>query len=591
MAPFSYTSAWQALKAHGRAFEGRHLRELFANDRNRFQRLSLTPGQHGLDGLLMDCSKQRLTEETVALLMDLVAEADIDGWRRRLFAGEPINETEGRPVLHPALRAAAGIGETGDEDALAELLPADAVAHAQATREKIARFVGGVVEGTVTSSTGVPFTDVVNIGIGGSDLGPRFVADALRARRRQGMRTHFVANVDGSDFLRTVVDLDPATTLFVVASKTFTTQETRTNAETAKAWLAGALGPAEIGRHFAAVTANQSGAMDFGVAEDRIFSMLDGVGGRFSLWSAVGLSVALGFGHETFTELLAGAHDMDRHFFEAPLERNLPVLLAAIGIWNVNFLDLRAHAVLPYDHRLRRLPAYLQQLEMESNGKSIDRAGERLAYRSCPFVFGEAGTMGQHAFYQLLHQGTETASADFIAVARSEYETGDHQEKLLANCLAQSEALMHGCPEPEARRLLAVQGRSESEVDHLGPHLAFEGNRPSTTLVLDTLSPRNLGRLLALYEHKVFVQGIVWGINSFDQWGVELGKRLAAPLLQELKAAPAREQTHGDKTHGGEDAPTHQAPVNDAPASGVPDHDSSTQGLLDHLRAVRGRPA
>jgi len=523
------TPAWQALADHHRAAAGSHLRNLLADD-GRSDALTFT-----LDGLFLDLSKNRLTETTLALLLDLAAEREVAARRDAMAAGAAINATENRAALHMALRAQAE-----DGFAVGGVPVHGAV---QAVLDRMADFVAEVEKGTRTGATGKPFTDVVNIGIGGSDLGPRIACRALAPYRRRGLTPRFVSNVDATDLTETLNACDPETTLFVVSSKTFTTQETMTNAMTARRWLTEALGSAAVANHFCAVTTNADTARDFGIGDDALFGFWDWVGGRFSVWSAIGLPLALAAGMDVFRDFLAGGRDMDRHFLETPLAGNLPVLLALAGIWNRNFEGAAAHAVLPYDQLLDGLPAYLQQLEMESNGKAVDRDGAAVTQQTAPIVFGQAGTNGQHAFYQLLHQGTDLISADFIAAVSPAHPAGDHQDKLLANFLAQTGAL--------------ALGRKAGP--GVPPHKVFPGNRPTTSILLDRLDPRSLGMLLALYEHKVFVQGVIWNVNSFDQFGVELGKELAGPLLGAL--------TRGDDPK---------------------DLDASTRGLLARIRRVRG---
>ena len=508
MPPPKRSPIWQALAAHHRAARGSHLRDLLA-DAKRTRALTFSR-----DGLHLDLSKNRMTAETVDLLLALAREREVEDRRRALFAGEAVNETEGRAALHMALRAQAKDGFKTQGTAVGR-----AVADTLARMATLTREIG---TGQRRGATGKRFTDVVNIGIGGSDLGPRMVCGALGPARH--LTPHFVANVDAADIQDVLARLDPATTLFVVSSKTFTTQETLANAETAKRWLTPALGKRAVAAHFVAVTRNIDGATGFGLADDNLFPIWDWVGGRYSVWSAIGLPVALAYGMPAFRALLKGARAMDRHFLDTPLEKTLPVLLAMAGIWNRNFEGIAGHAVLPYDQRLDDLPIYLQQLEMESNGKSIDRDGQPVAQATAPVIFGQAGTIGQHAFYQLLHQGTDKISSDFIAAAQgpdgpgTAKDGGGHRDKLLANFLAQPAAL--------------ALGRDAGP--GVPPHKTFPGNRPSTTILLDRLDPYHLGMLLALYEHKVFVQGVIWNVNSFDQFGVELGKELATPLVDAL---------------------------------------------------------
>ena len=521
------------------------MRELFAEDPGRFEAFSL-----GLGGLFLDYSKNRITAETMTLLLALAQERGVEGWRRRLFSGDEVNLTEGRRALHVALRNPGdGAFSTGGEEVMAAV---------KAARDGIRKVADDIHTGAWTGAKGEPLEAVVIIGIGGSHLGPAMAVEALAAYRRPGPELHFVANIDGARITGTLEGLDPRTTLFIVVSKTFTTEETLTNAGTARAWLSEALGEAAVATHFIAVTADVDAAAAFGIAAANTLELWDWVGGRFSLCSAVGLPIAIALGMDRFEDLLAGAHHMDRHFAEAPLEANMPVILALIGLWNIDFLGARALCVLPYDDGLRRLPAYLQQLEMESNGKSVTLDGGPVEAATAPVIFGAAGTEGQHAFYQALHQGTELIACDFIAPMQSHHPTGDHHQRLLANFLAQSEALMMGRTEDQAKAAMKAQGVTGAKAKSQLPHRVFEGNRPSNAILLDRVDPFTLGQLIALYEHKVFVQGVIWGINPSDQWGVGLGKERAAVILGELEpGAPAK------------------------------DHDSSTRGLIGRIKAQK----
>lgn len=528
--PITHTAAWQALAAHRDALHGRHLRDFFAAEPERFAAMS-----HSLGDLLVDFSKQRIDARGMALLADLARAADVEGWRTRLFAGETINASEKRAVLHPALRH---LDPTPFPTAALDVMP-----EVRQVRDQMRDFAERVRAGLWRGYTGEAIRHVVNIGIGGSDLGPKMAVRALSAFEHPGLHLHFVSNLDGAQLAPLLETLDPRATLFIVASKTFSTQETLINAHTAREWLLSAVGnaahhQAALARHFVAVTAEPARAAEFGIPGDNVFAFWDWVGGRYSLWSAVGLSVALSIGMGGFERLLSGAAAMDAHFREAPLERNLPVLMALLGIWNTNFLGAETSAVLPYNESLRSLPAYLQQLEMESNGKAVSREGLPLPCRTNPIVWGEIGVNGQHAFFQLLHQGGWLVPCDFIAAASSDYPLPGHHAPLLANCLAQSAALAFGRNEAEARHELEAEGLSEDEIRTLLPFKVFHGNQPSTTLLLPRLDAFHLGALVALYEHKVFVQGVVWGINSFDQWGVELGKRVASRVLPVLEGAP-----------------------------------------------------
>ena len=519
---------WHALEAHRRALGTLRLRELFAADGQRHERLSLTAA-----GIQADYSKHLVTDETLNRLVALAHAVDLTGWIGRMFRGERINNTEQRAVLHVALRNRSGRAMEVDG---VDVMPGIA-----AVLEQMARFVARVRGGEWLGYTGKRITDVVNIGIGGSNLGPLMVCEALRFYQNPELRVHFVSNVDGTHIVETLRRLDPATTLFVVASKTFTTQETLTNAHTARRWCIDVLGDgAAVARHFVAVSTAQREVEAFGIDAANMFGFWDWVGGRYSLWSAIGLPIALAVGMDRFLELLSGAHAMDEHFRTAPLDRNLPALLGLLGVWYRNFHGAATHVVLPYDQYLRFLPAYLQQADMESNGKGVTRDGERVACDTGPVVWGEPGTDGQHAFYQLIHQGTQLIPADFIVPLASHNPVGDHHAKLAANCFAQAEALMRGKTEEEARAELEAAGLGPEEVRRLLPHKVFPGDRPSTTLVVDRITPERLGALIALYEHRIFVQGVVWGVNSYDQWGVELGKQLAGTILRELEGgAPA----------------------------------------------------
>lgn len=519
------TAAWKELSVLRDIFAFRHLRDLFARDSERFSRMSFD-----LNGLLVDFSKQRLDGHVLRLLVDLARDADLTGWRDRLFGGDKINVSEQRAVLHPALRhSKLSSFPSASQDVMPEV---------RAVRAQMRQFSDKVRSGLWRGFSGEAIRDVVNIGIGGSDLGPKMVVRALSAYQRPGLRLHFVSNLDSAQLAPLLDSLDPKTTLFVIASKTFTTQETMRNAHTARQWLCAAAGEASswaLPLHFVAVTSAVDRAMDFGLPAENLFRMWDWVGGRYSLWSAVGLPIALSIGMNGFERLLAGAEAMDEHFRDVPFERNLPVLMAVIGIWNTNFLGAGTSAVLPYHESLRFIPSFLQQLEMESNGKTVGRDGRPLSCQANPIVWGEIGSNGQHAFFQLLHQGGWLVPCDFIASAQSDFPLPDHQAPLMANFLAQSSALAFGKTEAEARAELEVAGVPIEQMAALLPHKVFAGNQPSTTIILPRLDPHSLGMLIALYEHKVFVQGVIWGINSFDQWGVELGKQLAGRLLPALK--------------------------------------------------------
>ena len=513
---------WSALEAHHREIESVHMRELFANDSNRFNAFSVSAC-----GILLDYSKNRITTETLKLLAALATRADIANEARRMCSGERINTTEDRSVLHTALRLPASESLVVDGVNLVENI--------HAVNQQAAAFVNKVRTGEWKGYSGKPVKHIVNIGIGGSDLGPLMVCEALKPWQQRDLAMHFVSNVDGTHITEVLRAVDAETTLFIIASKTFTTQETLANAHTARQWFLDQGGSGEdIAKHFVAVSTNSDAVADFGIDTTNMFRFWDWVGGRYSLWSSIGLSIRLAIGNEHFNAMLNGAHEMDEHFVNTAYEQNLPVIMALLGIWYGNFFGVRSHVIAPYDQYLHRFPAYLQQLDMESNGKSVQMDGNGCEVSTGPVIWGEPGTNGQHAFFQLLHQGTELISADFIVAAKSQNPTGRHQHMLLANCIAQTEALMRGKTLAEARAELAAKGADNSDV--LARHKVFSGNRPTNTLIFDELSPRVLGALIALYEHKVFVQGKIWGLNSFDQWGVELGKELASTVLSELES-------------------------------------------------------
>ena len=537
--------AWKALEAQRRDLEGRGLRSLFAEDPRRFETYSLRLGD-----LLFDYSKHRITDVTLRLLLDLADQAELRQKIDQMFAGERINITERRPVLHVALRNPRGRPILVDGE---DVMP---VVHG--VLDRMRRFSDAVRNGEWTGHTGERITDVVNIGIGGSDLGPVMVTEALRPYWQEGLRVHYVSNIDATDLAETLSGLRPETTLFTVASKTFTTQETITNATSARQWLLDALGDrAAVARHFVALSTNARKVSEFGIDANNMFEFWDWVGGRYSLWSAIGLSIACAIGFDRFEQLLAGAHKTDEHFRTAPFSENIPVIMALLGIWYSNFHGAESHAILPYDQHLHRFAAYFQQGDMESNGKGIDRSGERIRdYTTGPVIWGEPGTNGQHAFYQLLHQGTRLIPCDFIAPIRSHNPIGRHHDILLANFFAQTEALMKGKTADEVRAELGSAGMADRE--GLVAHRSFDGNRPTSSFLFQELTPHALGRLIALYEHKIFVQGVIWNINSFDQWGVELGKQLAKTILTEL---------HGDDL--------------------VTTHDSSTNGLINYYKEHR----
>ncbi|MCH8217508.1 MAG: glucose-6-phosphate isomerase [Planctomycetes bacterium] len=529
------TEAWKKLSLHYQAFKDVEMKDLFAQDPTRFSRFSLQ-----FEEILVDYSKNRLSQETFDLLLQLASEVGLPGGISAMFRGERINETEGRAVLHVALRNRSGrpVGPDGRDvmEAVKEVLA------------RMHRFSEALLAGQWRGYAGKPISDIVNIGIGGSDLGPVMVTEALRPYWRQ-VTPHFVSNVDGSDLAEVLKKVHPETTLFIIASKTFTTQETMTNAASAKKWFLKTAKSGDVAKHFVAVSTNQQRVEEFGIDPANMFGFWDWVGGRYSLWSAIGLSIACTIGFENFEALLDGAHAMDTHFQEAPLEANIPVLLALIGIWYNNFFGAETEAILPYDQYLHRFAAYFQQANMESNGKSVDRNGAPVGYQTGPVVWGEPGTNGQHAFYQLIHQGTKLIPCDFIAPAQTHNPLGDHHAILLSNFFAQTEALMMGKSQDQVRAELRAAGKDEQEIERLLPFKVFTGNRPTNSILVKKMTPRTLGSLIALYEHKIFVQGVIWNVYSFDQWGVELGKALAQSILPELRGS-AEIGSHDGSTNG-----------------------------------------
>ena len=546
--PLINTPAWLALQDHYKRVNQLHMLDLFDQDPKRFERYSLQ-----FNDMLLDYSKNRITDETLTLLFDLARQASVEDWRDRMFRGEKINTTEDRAVLHTALRNRSGNPIFVDDE---DVMPA-----VEAELEKMRLFSDKVRNGEWIGYSGKVITDVVNIGIGGSDLGPNMVCRALAPYGHKDIRVHFVSNVDGSHINQMLHYLKSETTLFIVASKTFTTQETLTNANTAKEWFLRGKGFAskkDVAKHFVAVSTNEEAVAEFGIDPVNMFRFWDWVGGRYSLWSSVGLASAIYIGMDNFIELLEGAHEMDKHFQSEPLESNLPVILAMLGIWYGNFFDAESSAVLPYDHNLRMLPAYLEQADMESNGKSVDREGKQATYSTGKVIWGAEGINGQHAFYQLLHQGTRLIPTDFIASIQSHVCLRNHCDILASNFLAQTEALMRGRSMEKTLEQLEKAGIELGEVEDRVPHMIFGGNQPSNSIVIKKLTPHALGSLLAMYEHKIFVQGIVWNLNSYDQWGVELGKILAKNIQEELES---NESIHV--------------------------HDSSTQGLLDWFQKHR----
>ncbi|TDB55851.1 glucose-6-phosphate isomerase [Photorhabdus khanii] len=542
----SQTSAWKALEQHFEQIKGIHLRELFEQDKDRFAKFSATFD----DQMLVDFSKNRITTETLEKLQALAKETDVAGAIRSMFSGEKINCTEDRAVLHIALRNRSNTPIIVDGE--------DVMQQVNVVLAKMKNFSQRVINGEWKGYTGKVMTDVVNIGIGGSDLGPYMVTEALKPYKNH-LNMHFVSNVDGTHIAETLKALNPETTLFLIASKTFTTQETMTNAHSARDWFLKTAGDeAHVAKHFAALSTNEQEVKKFGIDTQNMFEFWDWVGGRYSLWSAIGLSIALSIGFDNFEQLLSGAHAMDQHFAHTQFEQNIPVLLALIGIWYNNFFGAETEAILPYDQYLHRFAAYFQQGNMESNGKYIDRNGHPVGYQTGPIIWGEPGTNGQHAFYQLIHQGTKLIPCDFIAPAISHNPLSDHHNKLLSNFFAQTEALAFGKTREQVDAEFSASGKTAVEVGHVAPFKVFEGNRPTNSILLREITPFSLGALIAMYEHKIFVQGAILNIFTFDQWGVELGKQLANRILPKLEE--------------GEE---------------VADHDSSTNGLINRFKAWR----
>ncbi|CAM6516405.1 glucose-6-phosphate isomerase [Escherichia coli] len=541
------TAAWQALQKHFDEMKDVTIADLFAKDGNRFSKFSATFD----DQMLVDYSKNRITEETLAKLQDLAKECDLAGAIKSMFSGEKINRTENRAVLHVALRNRSNTPILVDGK--------DVMPEVNAVLEKMKTFSEAIISGEWKGYTGKAITDVVNIGIGGSDLGPYMVTEALRPYKNH-LNMHFVSNVDGTHIAEVLKKVNPETTLFLVASKTFTTQETMTNAHSARDWFLKAAGDEKhVAKHFAALSTNAKAVGEFGIDTANMFEFWDWVGGRYSLWSAIGLSIVLSIGFDNFVELLSGAHAMDKHFSTTPAEKNLPVLLALIGIWYNNFFGAETEAILPYDQYMHRFAAYFQQGNMESNGKYVDRNGNVVDYQTGPIIWGEPGTNGQHAFYQLIHQGTKMVPCDFIAPAITHNPLSDHHQKLLSNFFAQTEALAFGKSREVVEQEYRDQGKDPATLDYVVPFKVFEGNRPTNSILLREITPFSLGALIALYEHKIFTQGVILNIFTFDQWGVELGKQLANRILPELK---------DDKE--------------------ISSHDSSTNGLINRYKAWRG---
>ncbi|MCG6391470.1 glucose-6-phosphate isomerase [Vibrio fluvialis] len=541
------TQAWKALTAHFESAQDMDLKTLFAEDSQRFAKYSTRFG----NGILVDYSKNLVNEETMKHLFALAEETDVKSAIQAMFSGEAINQTEGRSVLHTALRNRSNtpVMVKGED-----VMPA-----VNAVLEKMKSFSERIIGGEWKGFTGKAITDVVNIGIGGSDLGPYMVTEALTPYKNH-LTMHFVSNVDGTHIAETLKKVNPETTLFLVASKTFTTQETMTNAHSARDWfLATAGDDAHVAKHFAALSTNAQAVAEFGIDTDNMFEFWDWVGGRYSLWSAIGLSIILSIGFDNFVELLTGAHEMDKHFVETPFESNIPMILALIGIWYNNFHGAESEAILPYDQYMHRFAAYFQQGNMESNGKFVDRDGNPVTYQTGPIIWGEPGTNGQHAFYQLIHQGTKLIPCDFIAPALTHNAVSDHHQKLMSNFFAQTEALAFGKSAEVVKAEFIKAGKTEEEVAALIPFKVFEGNRPTNSILVKQITPRSLGNLIAMYEHKIFVQGVIWNIFTFDQWGVELGKQLANQILPEL-----------------------------ADGAQISSHDSSTNGLINAFKAFRG---
>ncbi|PWK76472.1 glucose-6-phosphate isomerase [Mucilaginibacter oryzae] len=542
---FTTTQAYKYLTDHYIDIVSKSLKELFDTDDQRFNKFSIQ-----FEDILLDYSKNRIDDETLALLIQLAKECSLKEAIEAMYSGEKINVTEGRPVLHIALRNRSNTPIYVDGK--------DVMPDVNRVLDQMKAFSEAIISGEWKGYTGKAITDVVNIGIGGSDLGPVMVTEALKAYKNH-LNLHFVSNVDGTHIVETLKAVNPETTLFLVASKTFTTQETMGNAHSARDWfLAGGATEADVAKHFAALSTNAAAVEKFGIDTKNMFEFWDWVGGRYSLWSAIGLSIALSIGFENFTDLLAGAHATDNHFKTADFDQNIPVIMGLLGIWYNNFFEAETNVILPYDQYLHRFSAYFQQGDMESNGKHVDRNGKEVDYSTGPIIWGEPGTNGQHAFYQLIHQGTKLIPADFIAPAQSHNPLGEHHNMLLSNFFAQTEALMNGKTEEEVIEELKAAGKSDEEIAKIAPFKVFEGNRPTNSFLLKKITPYTLGALIAMYEHKIFTQGIIWNIYSFDQWGVELGKQLAGKILPELK--------------------------DDAEVSS---HDSSTNGLINQYKAWR----
>ena len=540
------TEAWKQLEEHYKSIKEVEMKDLFSDDPCRFQTFSVQ-----FEDILLDYSKNRIDQKTIDLLLQLANEVNLDEAKAQMFGGSHINVTEDRAVLHVALRNLTG--KTLHVDGQ------DITADVKSVLGRMKSFVGKLHSGEQAGYTGKKITDVVNIGIGGSDLGPFMVTECLKPYQVDGVTSHFVSNVDGTHIVETLSKVDPETTLFIIASKTFTTQETMTNAQTAKDWfLQTAKDESFVKNHFIALSTNKEAVSAFGIDTANMFEFWDWVGGRYSLWSAIGMSIACAIGYDHFEDLLKGAEAMDRHFLETPSEKNLPTIMALLGVWYNNFFGAETHGILPYDQYMHAFAPYLQQGDMESNGKYVSRSAEKVSYQTGPIIWGEPGTNGQHAFYQLIHQGTKLIPCDFLAPAQSQNPIGDHHEKLLANFFAQTEALMMGKTREEVVAEFTAAGVSDEQIDLLADYKVFEGNRPTNSILFKKLTPRTLGSLIAMYEHKIFVQGVIWNIFSFDQWGVELGKQLAKKILPKLSSE--------DK---------------------VTDHDASTSGLINAYKELR----
>ena len=548
MSELTELKSWGDLVAHYNKVQDLHMRDMFESDENRFKKYSLQ-----LNDILYDYSKNRINDETVKLLLQLAKDVDLPQWIEKMFTGEPVNHTEHRAVLHTALR------DMGNQPVIVN--GSDILPEIRQERNRVKQLAEKIRTRQWRGATGQAITDVVNIGIGGSHLGPLMVTEALRPHALHDLNIHFVSNIDENHINDALEYLNPETTFFIIASKTFTTQDTMVNAETARQWYINKLGSDEyLDRHFSAVTSNVELAKDFGINESNIFKMWDWVGGRYSLWSSIGLSIVIAIGSEQFDELLEGAYEADEHFRKTPLEKNIPVIMALLGVWYNNFFKAQTMSVLPYDQHMHHFPAYLQQADMESNGKYVDRQGNEVDYTTGPVIFGEIGIAGQHAFFQLLHQGTKLVPADILAPVYSFRCIARHHRALMSNVFAQTEALMRGKTEKEVCEELKLEGLDEEQIKKLSPYKIFPGNRPTSTLMFDTLDAKTLGTIIAFYEHKIFAQGVIWNIDSFDQWGVELGKQLAKNIMHELD----------DEQQ-------------------IDTHDSSTNGLVNHYKKQRSK--